>query len=74
MLALLLGLLLMLLGRGMRHRRGLGGGKTVSLERVTLTSRRLGLTGRPDRLIKTDGGGLEGCRRLGVGLCFWFFC
>ena len=54
-LALLLGLWLMLAGRGMRQRRGLGGGKTVSLDRVTLTSRRLGLTGRPDRLIKTDG-------------------
>jgi CRISPR-associated exonuclease Cas4 len=54
-LALLLGLSLMLAGRGMRQRRGLGGGKTVSLDRVTLTSRRLGLTGRPDRLIKTDG-------------------
>ena len=39
----------------MRRRRGLGGGKTVSLDRVTLTSRRLGLTGRPDRLIKADG-------------------
>ncbi len=37
------------------HRRGLGIGKTVSLDRVTLTSRRMGLTGRPDRLIKTDG-------------------
>jgi CRISPR-associated exonuclease Cas4 len=36
-------------------RRGLGGGKTVSLDRVTLTSVRLGLIGRPDRLIKTDG-------------------
>jgi CRISPR-associated exonuclease Cas4 len=46
---------LMLLGRGMRQRRGLGGGKTVSLDRVTLTSRRLGLTGRPDRLTKADG-------------------
>jgi CRISPR/Cas system-associated exonuclease Cas4 (RecB family) len=54
-LALLLGLWLMLAGRGMRLRRGLGGGKTVSLDRVTLTSRRLGLTGRPDRLIKADG-------------------
>ena len=54
-LALLLGLWLMLAGRGMRRRRGLGGGKTVSLDRVTLTSRRLGLTGRPDRLIKADG-------------------
>ena len=28
---------------------------TVSLDRVTFTSRRLGLTGRPDRLIKTEG-------------------
>ena len=54
-LALLLGLWLVLAGRGIRQRRGLGGGKTVSLDRVTLTSRRLGLTGRPDRLIKTEG-------------------
>ena len=54
-LALLLGLVLMRAGRGLRQRRGLGAGKTVSLDRVTLTSRRLGLTGRPDRLIKTDG-------------------
>ena len=52
-LALLLGLWLMLAGRGMRRRRGLSAGKTVSLDRVTLTSRRLGLTGRPDRLVKT---------------------
>jgi CRISPR-associated exonuclease Cas4 len=54
-MALLLGLWLMLAGRGMRQRRGLGGGKTVSLDRVTLTSHRLGLTGRPDRLMKADG-------------------
>jgi CRISPR-associated exonuclease Cas4 len=54
-LALLLGLWLMLAGGGIRRRRGLGAGKTVSLDRVTLTSRRLGLTGRPDRLIKADG-------------------
>jgi CRISPR-associated exonuclease Cas4 len=54
-LALLLGLMLVLAGRGIRQRRGLGGGKTVSLDRVTLTSRRLGLNGRPDRLIKTEG-------------------
>jgi CRISPR/Cas system-associated exonuclease Cas4 (RecB family) len=54
-LALLLGLGLVLAGRGMRLRRGLGGGKTVSLDRVTLTSRRLGLTGKPDRLIRQDG-------------------
>ena len=54
-LALLVGLWLILAGRSMRHRRGLGGGKTVSLDRVTLTSHRLGLTGRPDRLVKADG-------------------
>jgi CRISPR-associated exonuclease Cas4 len=54
-LALLLGLWLVLAGLGIRQRRGLGSGKTVSLDRVTLTSRSLGLTGRPDRLIKTDG-------------------
>jgi CRISPR-associated exonuclease Cas4 len=52
---LLLGLVLVLAGQGMRLRRGLGGGQTVSLDRVVLTSRRLGLTGRPDRLIKADG-------------------
>jgi CRISPR-associated exonuclease Cas4 len=55
MLALVLGLLLVLGGRGMRRRRGLAGGKTVSLDNVTLTSHRLGLTGRPDRLIKVNG-------------------
>jgi hypothetical protein len=54
-LALLAGLLLMLVGRTMRLLRGLSGGKTVSPDRVTLTSHRLGLTGRPDRLIKADG-------------------
>ncbi len=53
--ACLIGLLFVLTGRQMRQRRGLGGGKTVSLDRITLTSARLGLTGRPDRLIKTDG-------------------
>lgn len=54
-LALLAGLWLVWAGRGMRLRRGLGSGKTVSLDRVTLTSRRLGLTGRPDRLIRSGG-------------------
>ena len=54
-LGLLLGLVLVLLGRGMRQRRGLGAGRTVSLDKVTLTSRRYGLTGRPDRLVKGGG-------------------
>lgn len=35
--------------------RGLGGGKTMSLDRVMLTAVRLGLTGRPNRLIISDG-------------------
>lgn len=42
-------------GRGLRQRRGLGGGRNVSLDKVTLTTVRLGLTGRPDRFIKADG-------------------
>ena len=54
-LALILGLWLILAGRSIRLRRGLGSGKTISLDRVTLTSRRLGLAGRPDRLIRQGG-------------------
>jgi CRISPR-associated exonuclease Cas4 len=54
-LALLFGLWLLTAGRGIRQRRGLVGGKTLSLDRVTLTSVRLGLTGRPDRLVKSGG-------------------
>ena len=54
-LGLFLGLWLMLAGRGMRRTRGLGVGRTVSLDKITLTSRRLGLTGRPDRLIQSGG-------------------
>jgi CRISPR-associated exonuclease Cas4 len=54
-LALLLGLWLMLAGRRIRRRRGLSAGKTVSLDRITLTSARLGLIARPDRLVKTGG-------------------
>ena len=54
-LGILLGLVLVLSGRGMRRRRGLGEGSTVALDNVTLTSRRYGLTGRPDRLIREGG-------------------
>ena len=36
-------------------RQGLGEGRTVALDNVTLTSRRYGLTGRVDRLIRTGG-------------------
>jgi len=51
--ALGLALLLILLGCNLRRRRGLGAGRTLSLDRITLTSRRHGLTGRPDRLIRS---------------------
>jgi CRISPR-associated exonuclease Cas4 len=50
-----IGLILLLLGRSLRQRRGLGAGQTVSLDDLTLTSSHLGLTGRPDRLVKTHG-------------------
>jgi CRISPR-associated exonuclease Cas4 len=50
-----LGLLLILSGYGVRRRRGLASGRTVALDNVTLTSRRFGLTGRPDRLIREGG-------------------
>ena len=36
----------------LRQHFGLGMGRTISLDKVTLTSRRLGLTGRVDRLIR----------------------
>ena len=49
------GLVLVVAGGRLRRKRGLGGGEIVSLDRVTLTSARLGLTGRPDRLIRTAG-------------------
>jgi CRISPR-associated exonuclease Cas4 len=54
-LALLVGLVLVVAGRGIRLRRGLGEGKTIALDNVTLTSRRYGLTGRMDRLIRQGG-------------------
>jgi PD-(D/E)XK nuclease superfamily len=54
-LAAVAALLLVVVGRAIRWRRGLGEGRTVSLDQVVLTSVRLGLTGRPDRLIKADG-------------------
>jgi CRISPR-associated exonuclease Cas4 len=51
----LLGLVLMLAGRALRRGQGLGQGGTVALDDVTLVSRRHGLIGRPDRLVKTGG-------------------
>jgi hypothetical protein len=44
------------------RRRGLGGGRTIALDRVTLMSRRNGATGRPDRITREGGrhsGGME---------------
>jgi CRISPR-associated exonuclease Cas4 len=54
-LALALGLWLVLAGRSIRRRRGLESGRTLSLDNVTLTLRTLGLTDRPDRLVKSGG-------------------
>ena len=54
-LAGLLGLVFILGGRGMRHRRGLGDGRTLALDDRTFFSRRYRLAGRPDRLV-SDGG------------------
>ena len=50
--ALIVGLLLVLGGRGMRDRRGLGHGRTTELDNRTLYSARYGLAGRPDRIIE----------------------
>jgi len=54
-LALVVGLLLVVVGQWMRRGRGLGEGRTVALDNALLTSRRYGLTGRPDRLIREGG-------------------
>src|SRR4051794_18841335 len=51
-LALIIGLALVLRGRGMRSRRGLGQGRTLNLDSRNLYSRRYGLAGRPDRIIE----------------------
>lgn len=48
----LLGLLLVVLALRGRKRRGLGCGKTVALDNVTLASERLRLVGRPDRIVR----------------------
>ena len=53
-LALLLGLWLRRAGGGLRRSVSLGSGRTVSLDRLVLRSTRLGLVGRPDRIIR-DG-------------------
>jgi CRISPR-associated exonuclease Cas4 len=52
--ALLAGTLLLFGGRRIRSRRGLGAGRTLELDDRNLYSARLGLVGRPDRLVR-DG-------------------
>jgi CRISPR-associated exonuclease Cas4 len=54
-LALVLGLLLVMAGTGLRRWHGLGAGRTLALDNVTLVSRRLGLAGRVDRLVRIGG-------------------
>ncbi|WP_435022736.1 CRISPR-associated protein Cas4 (plasmid) [Tundrisphaera sp. TA3] len=51
-LLLLLGVVLVVLSRRGRKAKGLGDGQTVALDNVTLFSERLGLVGRPDRIVK----------------------
>jgi CRISPR-associated exonuclease Cas4 len=52
-LALLGGLLLIAFGGRLRRRLGLGAGRTVALDHVTLVSERYGLVCRMDRLTRT---------------------
>jgi CRISPR-associated exonuclease Cas4 len=55
-IALVVGVLLVLGGRGMRRGRGLGAGRTVSLDNFNLYSARLALVGRPDRIVRNELG------------------
>ena len=50
--AALVGLLLVVASKRWRAWRGFSPGKTVALDDVTLFSKRLGLVGRPDRIVK----------------------
>ena len=54
-LLLLLGVFLVVQSRRGRKARGLGEGKTVALDDVTLFSERLQLVGRPDRIVRVGG-------------------
>jgi CRISPR-associated exonuclease Cas4 len=51
-LALIIGLALLLRGRGIRSHRGLTQARTLDLDSRDLFSRRYGLAGRPDRLVE----------------------
>jgi CRISPR-associated exonuclease Cas4 len=50
--ALAAGVLLVLAGRMLRRRHGLHAGKTIARDNRTLYSHRLGLCGRPDRIVR----------------------
>ncbi len=50
--ALLIGLFLIRSGKAVRSRRGLTDAPTAALDHRTLYSARLGLAGRPDRIIE----------------------
>ncbi len=56
--ALLVGLLLVLSGRGMRQRRGLTDGRTLDMDGRNLYSARHRLACRPDRVVEEDGIGI----------------
>jgi CRISPR-associated exonuclease Cas4 len=47
-----LGLVLLIVALRARAKRGLGAGETEALDDVTLYSERLGLVGRPDRIVR----------------------
>lgn len=53
--ALALGILLLWAGKAARQRRGLTDARTLDLDRRNLFSARLGLAGRPDRVIDEGG-------------------
>lgn len=54
-LAFSLGMLLISSGIRLRRRRGLGGGESLSVDRLVLSSHALGLIGQPDRIIRHRG-------------------
>jgi CRISPR-associated exonuclease Cas4 len=50
--AAFLGVILLLVARRYRAGRGLGDGESIALDNVTLSSERLKLVGRPDRIVR----------------------
>jgi CRISPR-associated exonuclease Cas4 len=54
-LALLVGLMMIFGGRGIRRRHGWMAGKTIALDNVTLVSHRYRMIAKPDRLVRRGG-------------------